>query len=340
MTKTLTLLLLLLVASPLWAATQPSVQVRTTAVTKQKLKETITVYGAVRPDPESLTTQDAVYSAFVQRLYVSLGQSVKKGDRLIELRTAPSARAGYLNALANLRYARQELARTRKLLKQHLATHADVNSAQQALQTAQANFAAQKELGTDQKTTTIKAPFTGIVSQLPIKPGNQIQVGTPLFQLAKRDRLQVALGVEPDEVSRVRTGMPVSVVSLFSDRNRVDSSVSQVNAVLDPTTRLVDIIVRLEGDQAALFLPGMQVKGLLTLATNDTLTVPRTAVLHDNKGDYLFIVRDRKAHRVNVQSGLENDGLIGVSGGLTVGDTVVVEGNYELTDGMAVRQAS
>jgi len=337
--RALAVVALLMASAAAWAAGQPSVQVQTAPVKQHALKDTVTAFGVVRPNPESQTTKDASYTAFVTRVDVTLGQPVKKGDALLELRTAPSARAQYLSAQANVRYARQELARKRHLLKEKLATHADVDAAQKALQTAEASFAAQRALGTGKKTRVIKAPFTGIVSQLPIKPGNEVQAGTQLFQLARRDSLEVALGVEPDEVGRVQQGMAARVMPLFGAGQGVHARVSQVNAVVDPSTRLVDVIVRLQGKQAAPFLPGMRVKGTLTIAAKHTLAVSRSAVLHDAKGDYLFIVQNGKAKRVNVKTGLESHGLIGVSGALKAGDQVVVAGNYELSDGMAVRRA-
>ncbi|MEJ2686722.1 MAG: efflux RND transporter periplasmic adaptor subunit [Gammaproteobacteria bacterium] len=337
--RTLTAIMLLLAAPALWAAGGPSVQVRTATVAKHRLADTITAFGTVRPDPEAQTTMDASYTAFVQRVYVTLGQPVHKGDPLLQLRTAPSARAAYLSAQANVRYARLELQRKRRLLHEKLATHSDVDAARKALETAKAAFAAQQELGTGKLTRIIKAPFTGIVSQLPVKPGNEVQVGTQLFQLARRDRLEVALGVEPDEESRVHGGQQVLVQPLFGNGGGVRTSVSQVNAVVDPNTRLVDVIVRLTGKQAQSFLPGMRVQGTLTLKARDTLAVPRSAVLHDSKGNYLFVVRAGKAHRVNVRTGLESGGLIGVRGTLQAGEQVVVQGNYELSDGMAVRLA-
>ncbi len=313
--------------------------VRTASVQEHRLTDTVTAFGTVRPDPEAQTTMDAGYTAFVQRVYVTLGQPVHKGDPLLQLRTAPSSRAAYLSAQASVRYAREELDRKRRLLGEKLATHADVDAARKALETAKAAFAAQQELGTGKVMRVIRAPFTGIVSELPVKPGNEVQVGTQLFQLARRDRLEVALGIEPDEVIRVHAGAPVSVTPIFGSGKGVQTEVSQVNAVVDPGTRLVDVIVRLTGPLARPFLPGMRVKGALTVKVENALAVPRSAVLRDDSGAYLFVVRAGKAHRVAVRPGMETGGLVGVSGDLKAGDQVVVQGNYELSDGMSVRAA-
>ncbi|HET7313464.1 efflux RND transporter periplasmic adaptor subunit [Salinisphaera sp.] len=338
MTRAITGLALLCVASAVFAAGQPSVRVRTAPVKRQQMAETITALGQIRPDPQSQIAIGATYAAFVQQLDVTLGQSVCAGEALLTLRTAPAARANYLSAKARVHYARESLARKRKLLEQHLATHADVNAAEQALATAKAAFAAQKALGTGEKTRVIKAPFTGIVSKLSVQPGVQVQAGNPLLRLAKRDSLEAVLGLEPDESNRVEKGTAVRVEALFADGNGVESRISQVNAAVDPNTRLVNAIVRLDGDRAGAFLPGMRVKGTLVLTRRTTLAVPRSAVLHDRQGDYVFVVRQGKAHRINVATGIENNGLIGVAGKLKAGQPVVVTGNYELSEGMAVRR--
>lgn len=65
--------------------------------------------------------------------------------------------------------------------------------------------------------------------------------------------------------------------------------------------------------------------------------MPRSAVLRDSQGAYVFQVRDGKAHRVTVQTGLERDGLIAVQGAFAATEPVVSLGNYELQDGMGVR---
>lgn len=339
--KRFSIALALLLAIPAaWASKGPSVQVRTASVHKHALTQTVTAFGTVRPDPEAQTTMDASYTAFVKRVYVTLGQPVHKGDALLQLRTAPSSRASYLRAQADLHYAREELHRKRRLLHEKLATHSDVDAARKALENAKAAFAAQQELGTGELTRVIKAPFTGIISQLPVKPGNEVNVGTQLFQLARRNRLEVRLGVEPDEVQRVHAGQRCRIEPLFGNGQGADAPVSQVNAVVDPNTRLVDVIVRLGDKLSRPFLPGMRVKGTLTLKSQNALAVPRSAVLRDGKGAYLFIIRAGKAHRINVKAGLESGKLIGVRGtGLKAGDTVIVQGNYELSDGMKVRPA-
>jgi multidrug efflux pump subunit AcrA (membrane-fusion protein) len=69
----------------------------------------------------------------------------------------------------------------------------------------------------------------------------------------------------------------------------------------------------------------------------DVIAVPRSAVLRKGQRDYVFVVRDNKAVRAWVDTGRESDTLVEIRTGVAAGDAVVVEGNYELTDGMAVK---
>ena len=83
----------------------------------------------------------------------------------------------------------------------------------------------------------------------------------------------------------------------------------------------------------------MQVRGEITLTSASTWTVPRSAVLRDARGAYIFQVKDGRARRVAVQTGVETDRVTEIRGGFEPSLPVVVTGNYELEDGMAVREA-
>jgi membrane fusion protein (multidrug efflux system) len=111
-----------------------------------------------------------------------------------------------------------------------------------------------------------------------------------------------------------------------------------VHGMVNPQTQLVDVVVRISSGD---LLPGMRVKGEITLATRTGWAVPRSAVLRDGNGDYLYQVRDGVAHRVAITVESDGDRLLGISGsGLDPSLKVVAQGNYELHDGMAVREAA
>jgi membrane fusion protein (multidrug efflux system) len=101
---------------------------------------------------------------------------------------------------------------------------------------------------------------------------------------------------------------------------------------------LSNVVVRIDAPERN-FIPGMRVRAEIVAEQRDAFVVQRQAVLNDEQGTYLFQVADAKARRVNVQVAIDNRDLLGVTGAIDVRLPVVVQGNYELSDGMPVRGA-
>jgi hypothetical protein len=85
-------------------------------------------------------------------------------------------------------------------------------------------------------------------------------------------------------------------------------------------------------------VPGTAVSVEIVLEQHTGWVVPRDAVLCDGKGDYIFQVTGSKAERVAVQTGIETGKYTEIIGTIDTKSPIVTVGNYELQDGMAVRQ--
>ena len=325
-------------AACLAAADASSALVRTELLQKQTLAATITGYGMVGVDPRATFSGNFPVAGQLLRLFVSQGEQVRKGAPLAELSVSPNDSLGYSQARSNLVFARSELDRVTALANRQLATRSQLDQARKNLQDAEATLTAQQALGADRTVRRLTAPFSGIVTQVTAMPGDRLQAGAPLMQLARADRLQALIGIEPEEVGRIRAGMAVRVSSVFDERTVVNGRVSKIFGMINPQTRLVDLVVTLRPGSQPHLTPGTRVKGVISLAHLAGFAVPRRAVLKDTGGTYLFVVRNGLAHRITVKTGIETKDHIMVSGRLAPGERVVVLGNYELRDGMAVRE--
>ncbi len=343
MRRSLSLLFLVLMSAVGFAAKtpaadqKPSVLVEVAAMNRERVVDRLTVYGAVEADPTASASVSFPRPGRISRVRVVSGQFVKRGEPLIELATDPSAAAAYQQALAAAEFARGELDRTESLAAQRLATRSQVAAARKNLADAQAALTAQRKLGAQRKLDTLTAPFDAVVMALSAQPGDRVQAGAPLMQLARAGALRARLGVEPEDASRVTVGMPVHLASVFGS-GTADAKVSQVHGVVNPRTRLVDVVTLFGGAKAHGLMPGMQVRGEITLASERSWVVPRSAVLRDARGAYLFQVAGGHARRVAVKTGVQTKRLVSVSGPFDPRLAVVVQGNYELEDGMAVRE--
>ena len=110
--------------------------------------------------------------------------------------------------------------------------------------------------------------------------------------------------------------------------------------MINPTTRLVDVIVSIPRTEADHLTLGSLVQGKIQLVAKPFLVAPRSAVLEDERGAYVFRVKDGRARRVKVAVEMVEGDIVAVSGPLKPGDAIAYEGNYELSDGMKVKENS
>ena len=321
------------------AGNEASVLVKTEALRSQTMAETLTVYGTVMPATGATENLSFPRPVRILRLLVAPGQVVRHDEPLLELVTEATATAAYRQAESAEIFARGELKRVEDLAAQQLATQSQVALARKSLQDAEATLAAQEKLGAGLHEQTVKAPFDALVVAISVQQGDRLQPGASIMQLAKSGALRALLGVEPEDASRVRAGMPIQLASVFTTGEMVNAKVSKVFGAINAHTRLVDVEALLQGQTDGL-LSGMQVRGLIDLGGRKCWVVSRSAVLQDGHGAYLFQVRDGHAKRVEVTVGVENGDTVAVTGsGLDSRLKVVVLGNYELQDGMIVREA-
>lgn len=319
-------------------ADTPTVLIKTAAVISIDVSETLTAFGVLDPDPDQVLSLSLPHAGLINRVWVRLGQRVKSGDQLLEVITAPDAHMQYLQAKSAVDYAQRELERQKRLLGEQLATKAQVDTAKKNLEDANATLGALLQRGQDIEKETLRAPMNGIVTRLDVSQGQRVQADTTAMLIAAEQRLIARLGVEPEDLSSIRLGMPITITSVFGPDIKIETTVREVHAMIDPGTHLVEVLAVIPESQIDHLVLGSRVLGRIQLSTRTALVVPRNAVLGDAGNTYVFTVNDGKAKRVPVQTGEYAGDLIAVGGTLQAGDIVVVSGNYELNDGMAVRE--
>lgn len=326
-------------------AAAPSVLVTTQAPHKGSLPRTITAYGTIEAAPGGGSeTLSLLRAGQVTQVQVRPGEEVRRGQALLVISAEPGELASYKQAAAALALAQSQRLHAAQLLAQHLGTRDQLATAEKAATDAQSALDALDRAGGNSPQQTLSAPFDGIVSGLLTAPGARVAAQTPLLTLARSSRLVAAVGVEPGQRDQVAVNQPAQVEPLYTSgkwRGRVMS----VGAMLDPTTRLVPVLVDPSpdgppnGPVESSPLPGEPVRAIMQVGQMTGWLAPRDAVLTDTKGPYVFQVDADKAVRVDVHVvGTAGDTTI-ISGPLDPSRLLVSGGNYQLQDGTAVRDA-
>ncbi len=324
--------------SPEKTAEDSSALVKTQLVSQQPMDNELTVFGDVAPG--KLSTVSFPQAGQITQMVVVAGQQVQQGDTLALLASDPGVQASYAQALSAAKFAGSELRRNEELLALQLATQSQVDAARKQLQDAESTLAAQKKLGGEAGVAKVLAPFHGVVTALSAAQGDRVAAGAALMQLGRLDVLRIQLGVEPAQSRLISAGMPVAISAVQDAADTVTTKISEIQNIVDPKTQLVNVIAELPVKAASRLVPGMHVQASIQLGKKLLWSVPRQAVLSDEKGVYLFQVKAGKALRIPVFKAVENASTFGVEGKLDPALPVVVLGNYELQEGMSVREAA
>lgn len=322
---------------------KPAVSVQTARAQRGAIAQPVRAYGIVAASASNVTTINLPYIARVVQMRVQPGQTVTRGTPLFVVQADPAAVLAATQAKSAVTLAQGELARTQSLFDKGLATQSQLAAARKSQDDAQQALAAQNQSGVAGGNKVVSAPFDGVVLQVSVAQGDQVQAGAAILQLAggsgKDMRANVMLGVEPSDAAAIHAGDVVTVHGLSATlaRNSADGRVVMVGASIDPQSQLVDVGANVPLGQSA-FIPGTRVSADIATRSGVHWIVPRAAVLKDDKGAYVFQINAQgKARRVAVAIQVEAGDRYGVDGSLDPAQGLVVSGNYELDDGMAVR---
>lgn len=326
-------LLVTLALMPSSTAEEGSVLVTTIMPRNGSLPDIVTAYGTAGPAVDSSMTISLQSQGRVLRFDVTPGEAVKAGQPLLKFGVSESALGSYRQAEIALQTAKVERFRIAQLLKQQFATKDQLTQADKAIADAQTTLDTLKKSGSDQPDLTIKAPFDGVVSTIPVAQGDTIAPGAPMMTLMRVDGLVVRVGIEPAQRFRMKRGDPVMLQPMTSGGAPALGTLIRIDGLLNPKTHLIDADVATPTH----LLPGAAFEAQITGGQFDGFVVPRDAVLSDAEGAYVFQIGDGKAHRVAVTIVGSTGDQTAVAGAIDPAKPIVLQGNYQLEDGMEVR---
>lgn len=315
-----------------------SVLVTTASLQQGTLRQTVTTYGTTQAAPGDSVDISFLHPGQVLQLRVIAGQVVQPGDALLEFAADPTTQRAYNQAVADLAFAREQRGRTQTLLDQHLATKAELDQADKAVRDAEAALREQERLGGGQTIETVTAQFAGVVTGITVTNGARVQPNTTVMQISRSDGLIAVLGIAPEDRARIRPGQQVRLGPIDQPGHVTESRILSLGGVADAKTGLVNAVASIPADGTSVVIPGEHVRAEISAGELSGWIVPRAAVLNDDRGAYVFQVADGKAVRVDVSVGGEANDRLAIAGPLDPARPLVVTGNYQLADGMAVRE--
>ncbi|MGR6327485.1 efflux RND transporter periplasmic adaptor subunit [Sphingomonas sp. XXL09] len=313
----------------------PTVLVTTTPARQDTEARTTEAFGEATPASNGVVTLSVQQPGQVTAVAAVAGATVRAGQPILRFTVAPSARSAYRQAVDAVNAATAQRATTAQLLTQQLATRDQLVQADKAVADARTALAALRSEGAGVGETVMRAPFSGVVATLPVAPGDRTQPGQALATIARAGGLIVTVGVDPAHRGDLRVDAPVTLTRLDGGGAPIAGRVRRIDAMLNPRTRQIDVDIAYP---AGAILSGEALRVAIETGQATGWRVPHRAVVVAADGRaQLFQLHGGKAKAVPVSVVVDGAQDDLVSGGLSSGAPVIVDGAYQLADGDPVR---
>lgn len=295
-------------------------------------------------------------SGFITGIKFKEGSLVKKGDLLFTIedttyRAKVQAAKAKLNQVnAELKYAQSNYDRQKKLANKNAVSQSNFENAKRLVEYNKAKYdeyiAEFMDAENNLSYTKIYAPITGRIGRVQHTIGNYVSpTSTALATIVSVDPIQVKFAVsERDYLNLFKNAdepnknLDISIKLANGKKYGSRGKIAFIDNMVDSDTGTIAIWVDFPNPDMKL-QPGGYVTVLLSELLKDRLLgVKLTAVLTDNKGNYVFVVdKQNKVQRRDVTLGDVVDDLNIVKNGLKMDDMVITDGTHKVQPDTVVK---
>lgn len=307
------------------------IPVRTAAIEPGRVSSYISATANLVPENEVKVL--AEWEGRVAKLRVEEGDAVAAGQVLAELAQSDSEIA---RQKAQVRATNAEMAYTRseRLKEQELISPEAFDKALLEREIAKQELA---EAEWRLEKTYIRAPFSGLLTQRMVQPGQHVRMGDELFTVADFDPLVARIYLPETDVLALETGRDVRITLKADESIRFEGRIRQISPVVDTATGTVKVTVEATRRPQQV-RPGAFVRvDVVRESRAEALLLPKEAVVRELQKAYVFVAKDGVAEKRAVELGLEEGATVEARTGVAVGEQVIVAGQGGLKDGAAIK---
>lgn len=308
---------------------------------------------------DDVAVTSALQGQQIAQILVEVGENVQKGQILALLDNA-GVKAKFDQQTAALEVAKQNLnsakaafsesesalKRAKNLVAKKAISSQELEQASTKEASARANLNSAKaqisqidaqisEAKDQLAKASVVAPVSGVVTAKKAQIG-ALTSGEALFNIAKDGIVELSTDTDAAELAQIKVGMSAQA-QIYGIKEAVKGKVRLVPVSVDTSSRLGKVKISLDGE--AKFI-GSYAKAIIDLPEFSALALPAQAVSFTEKGAFTTIVKDGKAQKRKIQTGLRANGLVQVISGVSKDDEVVLKAAALVNDGEAAQRSA
>lgn len=313
------------------------------------IEEVMTFTGEISPQPDQEVFVTSRISGKIERVYVSLGEPVKQGQLLAEIRSLEfeNLQVELFRELTNLDLLHIDRERIKNLVEKKIAASKELAKVEADHKKVESEVDGLKNKllllglkeaeveGLIEKKRFIPvlpmfAPISGQVVERDITIGGAVDPQVKMFHIINLSGVLVEGDIPEDREGMIRKGQEVRVrVSTYPDQV-FTGRINYIADVVNPEKRTIHLWSAVANPERKL-KPGMFARvSVITKKGNEVVAVPIRALLEEGMERFVFVQNGEEFIRQTVALGVRDDQYVEVTEGLMPGDQVVVRGNQQL----------
>lgn len=294
------------------------------------------------------TTISPLVDGVITKIFVKSGDRVAAGAALMQIdplkqqATVGSQEGARAAQLANVRYAREQYQRTRKLYADGVVSKQELDNAQAAIDAAQEQLnsldAQVREQQVQLHYYKVDAPTAGVVGDIPVHVGDHVTPATLLTTVDQPGAVEAYISIPIERAPDLKMGLPVRMLDPDS-KTVAEGKVSFISPRVDDQTQTV--LVKAALDESKFPLRTQQfARVVLVWRSRPGLKIPVLSVSRINGQFFAFFAEGKDGALVARQRQVQLGDIVGndyvVLGGVNPGDKLITSGTQFLADGAPV----
>lgn len=337
--------------NPLAVTAPPALatQLKLGPVPTVEVRETLRVPGRVEVDEQRVARVGASVTGRINEIDVMVGQDVTRGQLLASLTSTElsSTQLDYLKSYSQKLLAERAAQRAKQLVEADVIGRAELQRRQSELVQAEADVSAARDqllvlgmtpqgvqkLSSTRKVnsiSTVVSSINGTVIERRVTQGQVVQPADTMFVIADLSSVWLVADVPEQRAELIRVGETVEAEIAALPGRRIQGRLSFVSATVNPETRTIKARMDLANAERE-YKPAMLATVLIKSKPKKERAVPVTAVVREENKEFVYVrtAPDQFILR-QVSLGSEHDGYHVLQSGVSEGETIVLDGAFQL----------
>lgn len=293
-------------------------------------KSYIDVQGSVTADQELYI--NAKMPGTAESILIKTGDQIKEGQVVLTMDDAV-VKQGMAELDAQLAFATDLYEKQKALWDQKIGTEVQYLSAKNNKESLEKRITTTKE---QMDMSKVKAPISGVIDEVMVKPGQTIAPGVPIARLVNFSKLKINANVPESYAGRIKPGNAIKI--FFPDiQKEFDSRVSYVSPVINKVNRTFNTEAALPANMSGILPNMISILKIVDYTNPNAFVLPINLLQQDSHGDYIMVADSSaggwKAAKKMITIGKFYNDLVEVKSGIDANSKVITSGYQDLIEG-------